>query len=124
MTPEEQKQTSIWGFGIAIAVTIAVIAISAWSHSQRVALVDTFTATSDGIVTQVESHRKKSGKRWVDEYTYFVSFADSDKVEHSGESLAKTKRRQIHKEGDEVRVRYDPMRADEACLIEGDESHI
>lgn len=113
--------------GLVLGLLIAVVALvaSCVAHQQRMDLVETFTATaSDGVVERIDVSRVRKNKKRVDRYTYHVSFSDSDGIRHECDSLATTDRVKIHEEGDHVEVRYDPMKADEQCLIVGDESRV
>lgn len=122
------KQTSDNSDGKVLLYLIAGVLLAAVLfvgscviHQQKVELMDTFTASSPGTVTRVESYRKRRNKHRITAYRYYVSFKDSDGVAHEGESLAQSERRPVHSEGDSVTVRYDPMKIDDACVIAGDE---
>lgn len=106
-------------FGIVLFVVALIV--TSIQHQQKMDLIATFTTSSPGIVERVEPYKVRRNKRRITKYKYFVSFEDSDGIRHEGESMARSEKKQIHSEGDAVTVRYDPMRADEACVIEGDE---
>ena len=113
--------SAIAGVVIGIAFIAVVFIVLAIQHRQRMDLVETFTSSSSGIVERVDSYRARRNKRSITVYKYFVSFKDSDGIPHEGESMARSEKKPIHSEGDAVTVRYDPMKADEACVIEGNE---
>lgn len=110
------------GYIVGLALAVILIAISSITHCRNVKLMETFTASSPGVVSRVEEGHTRRNKRRIRTYSYVVSFEDSDGIGHEAKSLARSDRRPIHSEGDEVIVRYDPRKADEACVIEGDES--
>lgn len=88
---------------------------------QKLSSVGDMTSTASGTVSRVSKHYHSDDHSGYDEYAYTVTFEDSDHIEHTAESVARTKNRKTHAEGDSVEVRYDPRNADYACIIVGDE---
>ena len=120
-TRRSDSDTGPAGYIVGLVMSVILITLSSISHCQKVKLMDTFTSSSPGVVSRVEEGYTRRSKRRIRTYSYVVSFDDSDGIGHEAESLAHSERRPIHSEGDEVTVRYDPMKADEACIIAGDE---
>lgn len=122
---QSDPQASLLGLIIGLVIAAIAITVSCVAHQQKLDLIETFTATADdGVVEQVKVERVRKKKRRIDRYTYRVSFSDSDGIRHECDSLATSDRTKIHEEGDKVQVKYDPMKADSACLIVGDESYV
>lgn len=120
---QADPKASMTGFIIGIVLSAIIIAVSCVRHQQDLRTIETFTATAtDGTVERVESRRvRKSKRRRVTKYTYYVSFTDDDHVRHEGKSMGESENKQIHSEGDRVSVRYNPRDADGQVVIEGDE---
>lgn len=117
---DAKAKTISYVIGFALAAAMACYVFVA--RSQRAARIDTLTTSATGVVERVETRQYPARLGGVRTHTYYVSFTDADGQHHEVRSLATGKGEQTHAEGDEVTVRYDADRADDACVIEGDES--
>lgn len=106
-----------------IAALVGLTALNLFTRSQEVTSIDKMTSvTADATVTEVRGRHVSEDDGYETEYSYLVSYRDSDRISHEGvPSVGKSRDELRHAEADMVTVRYDPGNPDEGCLIVGDE---